>query len=92
LHFPKFSDVLKLQADYWQKLFNAFQDEEFRNWPFEAGEPRTPVIQDKSAKRTCSPGGETKEIATERVGPFLQRPLMTPNLARPTAHGLKTMK
>jgi hypothetical protein len=42
-----FSDVLKLQAAYWQKLFNAFQGEEFSNCLSEPGEP---VIQGESAK------------------------------------------
>jgi hypothetical protein len=36
------SDVLSLQANYWQKQFKAFQAEDFYNVLSEAGEPRGP--------------------------------------------------
>ena len=43
-------DVLKLQAEYWQKLFNAFQGSELRNWFVRSGEPGwSPVNQNETA-------------------------------------------
>ena len=43
------SDVLRLQAEYWQKLFNAFHDSEFCNWSARSAQPRSPVTQHERA-------------------------------------------
>jgi hypothetical protein len=56
-----FSDVLKLHADYWQKLFNAIQGEKFRNGLIEAGEPRPSPSRGKEAK---APAGATGKLAS----------------------------
>jgi hypothetical protein len=70
-----FSDVLKLQADYWQKLFNAFQGEEFRNGLFETGTPRSLVIQDESAKEERDhPHTKRKNASNLVVGTATEKP------------------
>jgi hypothetical protein len=46
-----FSDVLTLQADYWQKLFGALQGEQLR---FKAAEPQPAVNQEESLEKELS--------------------------------------
>ena len=68
-------DVLKLQADYWQKLLNAFQLKEFGNELFESGEPRSPVIQDDSEKETSD---YSQMRGRDASGPIMEAAAKTP--------------
>jgi hypothetical protein len=71
----RFSDVLKLQADYWQKLINAIQGEKFRNGLFEAGEPPSSPSQGKEAKAERNPAPATQKQASGPVlGTATQKP------------------
>jgi hypothetical protein len=57
------SDVLKLQAEYRRRLFDAFYRGEFRAWPVVAGEPASSVNQDEPATGDPSPPQQERKTA-----------------------------
>jgi hypothetical protein len=54
------TDVLKLQAEYRRRLFDAFYRGEFHTWPVEASAPASPANQDEPAAGEPTPPPKPK--------------------------------
>ncbi len=58
------TDVLKLQADYWQNLFKAFQGGAFQGGAFQGGAFQGGIFQSGTSGNGLYPAGEARSAPT----------------------------